>query len=289
MDLSRSLYIYFEFRQCYRYSASVVFNTASAYQKIQELEGAIDLAFNNPMREFPKVPGRDLPILMPGSLPPKKGLSYKEGQARLLHDLASIEMQAMELGLRTLHEFPNAPENFRIELADIVRSEGQHLKLCLDGMETLGFKWGDWPAHTMLWASVDQTDSLIDRILIVHRYLEGSGLDAGDTLLRRLDGVLESPLHKITKIIFEEEIGHVQFGSRWYREICLQEKINPQDDFGPRLESFRYRIPKRIENICRKSRALAGFSESEIDFLEDLRSRMAKFQTVKSVNSPLSQ
>ncbi len=260
----------------------MVFNTNSVYQKFFELENAIDLAFKNPICKFPVSPGRDLPILVPGALPAKKGLSYKEGQARLLHDLASIELQAMELGLRTLHEYPEAPEEFRLELADIVRSEGQHLKLCLDGIEKLGFKWGDWPAHTMLWASVDKSDSLIDRILIVHRYLEGSGLDAGDTLLRRLDGVLESPLHKITKQIFEEEIGHVQFCSRWYGEICNREGIDPQDDFGPRLESFRYRIPKRIEIISRKARALAGFTELEIDYLENLRSRMAKFQTSKN-------
>ena len=129
----------------------------------------------------------------------------------------------------------------------------------------------------MLWAAVDKGDSLLDRVLIVHRYLEGSGLDAGETLLRRLDAVLESPLHAIAKVIIEEEVGHVEFGSRWYREICKQEKIDPQNDFAPRLESFRYRIPKRIEKISRTYRIKAGFTESEITYLEDLRSRMAKF------------
>lgn len=255
----------------------MVFQTANVRQKIQELDSAIEMAFTTPMTSFPVDPARDTTILIPGLLPPKKGLSFKEGQARLLHDLASIELQAMELGLRTLHEYPEAPVGFREELVGVVRSEGEHLRLCLDGIEKLGFKWGDWPVHNMLWASVAGDDSLLDRILIVHRYLEGSGLDAGDTLLRRLESVLESPLHGISKVIVTEEIGHVEFGSRWYREICRQEKIDPQADFPVRLESFRYRIPKRIEKISRPLRIQAGFTESEISYLEDIRSRMAKY------------
>lgn len=208
----------------------------------------MDQAFRDPLRFFPREPARDVPLLVPGLLPPKKGLSYREGQARLLHDLASIELQAMELGLRSLHEFPQAPVGFREELVQVVRSEARHLTLCLDGLEALGFRWGDWPVHNMLWASVAAEDSLLDRILIVHRYLEGSGLDAGDTLLRRLDSVLECPLHKIVQIIVDEEIGHVEFGSRWYREICRVEKIDASEDFPRRLEGFRSRIVNHSTN-----------------------------------------
>jgi uncharacterized ferritin-like protein (DUF455 family) len=183
----------------------------------------------------------------------------------------------MELGLRTLHEFPEAPVGFREELVEVTRSEARHLTLCLDGIEKLGFRWGDWPVHNMLWASVSAQDSLLDRILIVHRYLEGSGLDAGDTLLKRLDAVLESPLHSISKVIVNEEIGHVEFGSRWYRDICFREKIDAAHDFPVRLESFRFRIPKRIEKISHELRRKAGFTEAEIGYLEDLRLRIAKY------------
>jgi uncharacterized ferritin-like protein (DUF455 family) len=255
----------------------MVFQTQNVRQKIQELEPMLEKAWTTPNKGFPDNPGRDVTILIPGLLPPKKGLSYKEGQARLLHDLASIELQAMELGLRTLHEYPEAPQGFREELVGVVRSESQHLDLCLGGIESLGFRWGDWPVHNMLWASVSAEDSLLDRILIVHRYLEGSGLDAGETLLRRLDAVLESPLHSIAKVIVNEEIGHVEFGSRWYREICRQEKIDPQVHFPETLESLRFRIPKRIEKISRDYRQRAGFTETEIQYLENLRLRTSKY------------
>lgn len=255
----------------------LVFGTADVRQKLIEIEKAVESAFSGPiLHGFPVDPARNAQILTPGLLPPKKGLSYREGQARMLHDLASIELQAMELGLRTLNEYPQAPEGFRESLAEITLSEASHLKLCLDGIEKLGFKWGDWPIHNMLWHSVSGEDTLLDRILIVHRYLEGSGLDAGDTLLRRLDSVLESPLHSIAKTIVTEEVGHVEFGSTWYREICRKEKVDPAEDFPSRIEGLRYRLPKRIERISRELRLKAGFTDQEISYLEDLRARISK-------------
>lgn len=254
----------------------MLFNLATIEEKLSHVEASIELGFNQPLQNFPDLPAREIENALPYFHPPKKGLSFKEGQGRLLHDLASIELQALELGVRTLHEFPEAPDGFRNELVEIIRGEARHLKLCIEALQKLGYRWGKWPVHTLLWQSVAPTDSLLDRILIVHRYLEGSGLDAGDTLLRRLDSVAESDIHHIAPIIVKEEIEHVDFGSRWYRDICRQEKLNPDDDFGTRLEKFRYRIPKRIEKLSHELRRKAGFSEKELQYLENLRNSIVK-------------
>lgn len=247
---------------------------ADVREKIAVVERDCNLAFKGG-RKVPLVPGRDVIVRPPDQHPNKKGLSFKEGQARLLHDLANIELQAMELGFRTLCEFPDAPEGFKEELIGVVRSEAEHLTLCLDGIESLGFRWGDWPVHTVLWQAVAEEDSLLDRILIVHRYLEGSGLDAGDTLLRRLDGVAEGAIHHVVKTIVTEEVGHVEFGSRWYRNLCEKEKIDPQNDFPNRLQSLRLRLPRRIEKVSRPLRQKAGFTDFEISYLEELRNKVA--------------
>ncbi|MCX7979287.1 MAG: ferritin-like domain-containing protein, partial [Bdellovibrionaceae bacterium] len=129
----------------------------------------------------------------------------------------------------------------------------------------------DWPVHDTLWAATSSSDSLLDRILIVHRYLEGSGLDAGSQLLRRLQVDEEGTSRLVVEQIVREEVGHVEFGSRWYREICRSEGLDPELDFPRRMKELRWQLPRRTEKIVRELRRKAGFSEAEIDYLEELR------------------
>jgi uncharacterized ferritin-like protein (DUF455 family) len=100
------------------------------WRKLEQLEPTLNalLQSGRYSLDIPEESGRDVQILPIRELPPKKGLSSKEGQARLLHDLASIELQAMELGARTLAEFPQAPSGFREQLAVITLEEASHLK-----------------------------------------------------------------------------------------------------------------------------------------------------------------
>jgi uncharacterized ferritin-like protein (DUF455 family) len=250
---------------------------ASVREKIHQAQRYCeDLFLSEPClsHEILAAPLRDAVIAPAKTHPPKKGLSYVEGQARLLHDLANIELQAMELGYRSLAEFPDAPVGFREELLKITIQESQHLELCLNAIEKLGHQWGEWPIHLGLWQAVSAQDSLLDRILIVHRYLEGSGLDAGETLLRRLDSVNGVTLRPVLKTIFNDEVAHVEFGSRWYRAVCRQEKRDPQNDFPERMTRLRRVLPRRVEPISRPKRLAAGFDETEISYLENLRQSM---------------
>jgi uncharacterized ferritin-like protein (DUF455 family) len=246
--------------------------TPNVWEKIKNIQKSCEFLLDGGAFLIPGYPERDILVLDSKLHPPKLGFSKPEGQARMLHDLASIELQAMELGLRTLAEFPQAPIGFREELMGITVSEGNHLRLCLEGIQDLGFQWGDWPVHLALWAAVSVEDSLLDRILIVHRYLEGSGLDAGSYLIQRLDGVKDGKnTRKIVGQINLEEIGHVDFGSQWYRKICKFEGLDADEDFPRRMESLRMKLPKRMEKINRELRRKAGFTENEIDCCEAYR------------------
>lgn len=248
------------------------FNVSNVFEKIEVLRQNADFALNQTHKTVvPYNPARDTHVLEFKAHPPKKGFSSPEGQARMLHDLASIELQAMELGIRTLAEFPDAPQQFKEDLWRITLSESEHLEMCLTEIQALGFNWGDWPVNCGLWTCVSSEDSLIDRVLIVHRYLEGSGLDAGDTLLKRLAGVDAIAVQKAVKIINTEEIGHVLFGTDWYVKFCQAEKIDPSVDFELRMNKLRAILPKRINPINHDLRKKSGFTESEIKCLEKLR------------------
>lgn len=245
---------------------------ASARLKIQLLRNRANSLLVSPLEfEVPEVPARDVQVL-PGELhPPRPGLHPLVGRARLVHDLASIELQAMELAVRTLIEFPNAPIIFREELLRIALSEAEHFEMCLDTLEAWGMPWGSWPVHLGLWACVRSEDSLLDRLLIVHRYLEGSGLDAGDAILRRIYGLKDSRLDRVVGKIVADEIGHVEFGNRWYRALCAENRLDSQSDFAVRMARLSQQIPRRNERISRLLRSLSGFSEHEILVLEGHR------------------
>lgn len=257
------------------------FNVENVNEKINLLRGQESEILGQKQRvQMPKLPARDVLILDFKSHPAKKGFSTTEGQARMLHDLASIELQAMELGLRTLLEFPDADPQFRAELWRLTLSESEHLEMCLNEIQAMGFNWGDWPVNCGLWTAVHEQDSLIDRVLIVHRYLEGSGLDAGDTLLRRLAGVDAKGVQKALKIINDEEVGHVMFGSGWYRKFCIDEKLNPETDFETRMDKLRGSLPKRVGKVNHELRGRAGFTEKEIFYLERLRESFLEKESV---------
>lgn len=248
------------------------FHLKSIDDKLAQIQQAVDVALKKPaVFQIPLEASRDICVLPLKSHPPKVGFSRVEGQARLLHDLANIELQAMELCLRTLVEFPHASLAFQEGLARLTVEEASHLELCLNRLNDLGYKWGDWPIHTALWDAVSVQDSLLDRIFIVHRYLEGSGLDAGEIFTKKLSGVLDSRIESTVRKITEDEIEHVYFGSVWYNKICLENEVSPENDLVWRCRKLRKRLPKRVEKISHRLRLQSGFTPFEIETFEGLR------------------
>lgn len=216
---------------------------------------------------------RDILILPAKEHPPKKGLSYLEGKQRLLHDLASIELQAMELGLRTLIDFSKdskIPKPFLEELAAITKEEALHCKLCLENLEALDGFWGMFPVHLGLWGVADRGDSILERLLKVHRFLEGSGLDAGHTLVKRFQSVKGSDgIKELLCRIANDEIKHVQFGSKWFAFFCEKEDLSRISECKRILTKFRDKLPFRREPINEKLRLEAGFTKEEVEVFKE--------------------
>lgn len=222
------------------------------------------------MSDLPMEPKRDIPVISVGHFPARPGLGSNAGQVRLLHDLANIELQAMELGLRTLIEFPDSPREFREHLRTIILEESEHLRLCLNLIEDLGGQWGDWPVHLGLWAAASQSDTLLERVFVVHRYLESSGLDAGERLLARLSGVGDKRIDKVVRKIVTDEITHVTFGSKWYFNLCKTYNVDAFTFYQDCTKILVTQHPRK-EQVSQVLREKAGYSKKEIEELIRLK------------------
>lgn len=241
----------------------------TARQKVAKIDELVENLLRSSAIEttgglnIPQEPGRDVRVVLDiKSHPPKPAFNTPEGQARMLHDLGNIELQAMELAIRTLAQFPDAPAAFRRELADVALEESRHFTLCLDALEEMGYPWGTWPVHRSLWDVVNDND-LLARVLIVHRYMEGAGLDAGSRLMERLSGVRAPLAREVVGTITREEEGHVAFGSHWYRIICRERGLDPDQHFALNYPEILRAIP-RNEKPDFEVRRRAGFNDAEI-------------------------
>ncbi len=252
-------------------AARCVLAEPNVYKKLENITRGVDSALAGHGEAIPMDPARDAQVIAIGAFPERPGLQSGLGQIRLLHDLANIELQAMELGLRTLIEFPQSPKNLREQLAAIVLEESTHLRMCLDMIANLGGRWGDWPIHLGLWSAVATSDTVLERIFIVHRYLESSGLDAGERLLARLSGVKDKRIDKVVRKIVNDEVAHVEFGSRWYFELCRDFNVDAFEFYQQATRMLVGQHPRK-EQVSVELRKRAGYSRREIDELILLRS-----------------
>ncbi|MFL6628614.1 MAG: ferritin-like domain-containing protein [Vitreoscilla sp.] len=210
------------------------------------------------------VPGRPaLPRLVPHIALKQRSVNTLEGRAQLLHSIAHIEMNAVNLALDVAWRFPDMPEAFYVDWLRIAQEEARHFTLLRDHLATLGFDYGAFDAHDSLWDMAERTkDDVLARIALVPRTLEARGLDASPAVKRKLLGVGDAKAGEILDVILRDEIGHVAAGNRWYRWLCTQRGLEPLATYAELAHRFgapKLRAPFNIE-----ARRLAGFDDEEL-------------------------
>ncbi|MDT8990364.1 ferritin-like domain-containing protein [Curvibacter sp. APW13] len=215
-----------------------------------------------------KLPGRPpAPVLVPPAELRKRGLASAEGRATLLHAIAHIEFNAIDLALDIVWRFAGMPELFYREWLRIAQEEAYHFRLLRARLQTLGHDYGDFPAHNGLWEMAEKTkDDLLARLALVPRTLEARGLDVTPPMRAKLAqaGDLESAA--VLDIILRDEIGHVEVGNRWFKQLCQQQGLAPVD--AARQLASRYRAPAQHGPFNVVARRAAGFSEEELAALD---------------------
>lgn len=215
-------------------------------------------------------PGRPAhPVLVPPRELPKRRLTGVEGRAALLHALAHIEFNAINLAWDAVCRFAGMPEQFYRDWASVADEEAYHFSLLRERLRELGLDYGGLPAHNGLWAMALQTrsDALV-RMALVPRVLEARGLDVTPGMMERLREAGDMRSAGLLEIILRDEIGHVAIGTRWFHYLCERRGLEPRTTFR---ELLRTHMRGQIRGpFHREARERAGFSAAEMDDLEAL-------------------
>jgi uncharacterized ferritin-like protein (DUF455 family) len=210
------------------------------------------------------IPGRPArPALVAHTELKQRSVKSPEGLAALMHALAHIEFNAINLAADLAWRFAGMPDEFYLDWARVAREEACHFGLLSERLVELGFAYGDFPAHNALWTMAEKTrHDLLARIALVPRTLEARGLDASVPIRNKLVSVGDRRGAAILDIILRDEIGHVAIGNRWYGVLCAQRGLDPVATYAALAEEHgapRLRGPFNLE-----ARRAAGFSEEEL-------------------------
>lgn len=213
-------------------------------------------------------PGRpELPQLIDPAAVPRRKLGSPEGRAALLHAIAHIEFNAINLAWDAVYRFRSMPREYYVDWACVAAEEATHFQLLRDRLRELGYDYGAFAAHHGLWEMARKTaHDVLARMALVPRVLEARGLDVTPGMMQRLQQAGDTRTVEILAVILREEIGHVAIGTRWFSYCCAQRGVERESTFERLvLEHVASRGKRPIDRVAR---AAAGFSEREMSFIE---------------------
>ena len=217
------------------------------------------------------LPGRPAqPELVHPARVPRRSPHRPEGLAALLHAIAHIEFNAINLALDAAWRFDGLPQSFRLDWLKVAAEEALHFTLLVELLTDLGYAYGDFQAHDNLWAMCERTQGdVLARMALVPRTLEARGLDATPQIQEKLKAV-GSPMAlravAVLDIILRDEVGHVAIGNHWYRWLCERQGLDPVAHFP--VLARRYHAPRLRPPFNTPARRAAGFSEAELAWLD---------------------
>jgi uncharacterized ferritin-like protein (DUF455 family) len=212
-------------------------------------------------------PGRPArPELVDAARVPRRRLGSEAGRAALVHAIAHIEFNAINLALDAAYRFRDMPRAYHRDWISVAVDEAKHFLLLQDRLREMGCEYGDFPAHNGLWEMAEKTaDHCLVRMALVPRVLEARGLDVTPGMIERLNAVGDHRTVAALEIILDEEVRHVAIGTRWFRYCCEAEGKDPLTTFLDLLHSHYSGTLKGPFNLG--ARHEAGFTREEMDAL----------------------
>jgi len=215
-------------------------------------------------------PGRPArPLLVDPRNLTRRSVHTAQGHAALIHAIAHIEFNAINLALDAVYRFRQMPRSYINDWLEVADEEATHFQLLREHLQSLGYDYGDFDAHNGLWEMAQRTahDPLV-RMALVPRVMEARGLDVTPGIIERLRSAGDDKAVEILNIILRDEVGHVETGTRWFHYLCDERGLPRQETFEHLFTQYtrgRVRLP-----LHRSARQQAGFTEAELSYLEGL-------------------
>lgn len=193
---------------------------------------------------------RDVPRRRPGTRP---------GRIAMLHAVAHIELNAIDLHWDIIARFADTPMplGFYDDWVKAAAEEARHFSLVSGVLEAHGTHYGALPAHAGMWrAAEDTANDLMARLAVVPMVLEARGLDVTPDMIAMFTKAGDDKAVAALRVIYAEEVGHVAYGSKWFNFLCGRHSLDPKDKFH---ELVRQYFPGRLKPpFNEEKRAEAG-------------------------------
>ncbi len=168
---------------------------------------------------------RDVPRRRPGT---------PEGRIALMHAVAHIELNAVDLHWDIIARFAHVkmPPGFYDDWVKAADEESKHFNLMCDCLEAMDSFYGALPAHAGMWrAAEDTADDLMGRLAVVPMVLEARGLDVTPGMIEIFRKAKADQAVAALETIYREEVAHVAYGSKWFHFLCGRNEEDPKERF----------------------------------------------------------
>jgi len=208
-------------------------------------------------------------LLPPNQMPKRRKAGSLAGRIALLHAVAHIELNAIDLAADMVARFAHImPPAFTDDWISIADDEARHFMLLQARLKALDSHYGALPAHDGLWQAAEATkDNLIARLAVVPMVLEARGLDVTPDMIKRFDAIDDADSADILRVIYSEEVGHVETGTRWFHHVTQDSPDQRESVFQDLVRQYFHGKLKRPFNA--DARREAGMPPSYYEPLAD--------------------